>query len=48
MTSQAKNDIKQKIIKGLELNYKHLIEEKRAKKQAVVVMRNNRIEYINL
>ena len=48
MTTQAKNDIKQKITKGLELNYKRFIEEKREKNQAVVVMRNNKIEYVQL
>jgi hypothetical protein len=48
MTTQEKNDIIQKINKGLELNYKRLIEEKRAKNQLFVVMRNNKIEYVHI
>jgi hypothetical protein len=48
MTAQERNDIKLKIIKGLELNYKRLIEEKRAKNQFFVVMRNDKIEYVKL
>jgi hypothetical protein len=48
MTAQLINDIKQKINKGLELNYKRLIEEKQAKNQSFVVMRNNKIEYVKI
>ncbi|MDR0829029.1 MAG: hypothetical protein LBN95_02830 [Prevotellaceae bacterium] len=48
MTAQVKNDIKLKISKGLELNYKRLVEEKQAKNQSFVVMRNNRIEYVKI
>jgi hypothetical protein len=46
MTPQEKNDIRNKIIRGLDLNYKRLIEEKKAKNQPIVVMRNNQIEYL--
>jgi len=48
MTTQTKNDIRNKIIKGLELNYERLIAEKRAKNQSFVIMRNNKIEHIKL
>jgi len=48
MTTQAKNDIINKISKGLELNYSRLLAEKRAKNQPLVVMRDNKIEYVNV
>jgi len=48
MTTQTRNDIRNKIIKGLELNYERLIAEKRTKNQPLVVMQNNKIEYIKL
>jgi len=48
MTTQTKNDIRNKIIKGLELNYVRLIAEKRAKNQSFVIIRNNKIEYVKL
>jgi len=48
MTTQAKNDIISKINKGLELNYSRLLDEKRAKNQPFVVMRDNKIEYVKI
>jgi len=48
MTKQVKNSIVKKINRGLELNYAKLIAEKRAKNQKVVVMRNNKIQYVKL
>ena len=48
MTTQTKNDIRNKIIKGLELNYLRLVAEKRAKNQPFVVMHDNKIEYVNI
>ena len=48
MTTQAKNDIRNKIIDGLKLNYERLVAEKRSKNQPFVVMRNDRIEYVKL
>jgi len=48
MTTQAKNDIINKINKGLELNYSRLLCEKRSKNQPFVVMRDNKIEYVKI
>ena len=48
MTTQTRNEIREKIVKGLELNYERLVAEKRAKNQSFVVMRNNKIEYVKL
>ena len=48
MTPRAKNDVINKINQGLELNSERLIAEKRTKKQPLVVMRNNKIEYVRL
>jgi len=48
MTTQTRNDIRKKIIKGLELNYSRLLAEKRAKNQPFVVMRNNKIQYVKI
>ena len=48
MTTQARNEIINKINQGLELNYERLVAEKRAKNQSFVVMRNNKIEYVKL
>jgi len=48
MTTQTKNDIINKINKGLELNYERLIAEKRAKNQSFVIMSNDKIEYVKL
>ena len=48
MTAQTRNDIRNKIIKGLELNYARLIAEKRIKNQPLVIMRDNKIEYVKL
>ena len=48
MTTQEKNDIINKINKGLELNYERLIAEKRAKNQSFVIMRDGKIEYVKL
>ena len=45
---QAKNDIVNKINKGLELNYSRLVAEKRAANQQFVVMRNGKIEYVKI
>ena len=43
MSTQAKNDLVNKINKGLALNYQKLIAEKRAKNAEIVVMRDNKI-----
>jgi len=43
MTAQEKTETKQKVLKGLELTYKKLLAEKRAKGQKLVVLRNNKI-----
>ena len=48
MTTEESNDIRNKINKGLELNYARLVAEKRAKNQPFVVMRNDKIEYVKL
>ena len=48
MTTQTKDDIINKISKGLELNYSRLLEEKRAKNQPFVVMRDDKIEYVKI
>ena len=48
MTTQKRNEIRNKITEGLELNYVRLIAEKRLKNQPFVVMRNNKIEYVKL
>jgi len=43
MTEQERIEIKDKIQRGLELSYEKLLAEKRAKKQEIVVLRNNEI-----
>ena len=43
MTTQERNSLKHKILKGLELNYAKLIAEKRANNQEIVVMHNGKI-----
>ena len=43
MNTQAKNDLVDKINKGLALNYQKLIAEKRAKNAEIVIMRDNKI-----
>ena len=43
MTTQEKNEIKQKVLKGLEISSKRLVAEKRAKGQKLVVLRDNKI-----
>ncbi|MDR0799857.1 MAG: hypothetical protein LBN18_08880 [Dysgonamonadaceae bacterium] len=43
MTTKEKNDIKHKILKGLELTYEKLLAEKRAKNSELVVLRDNQI-----
>jgi len=48
MTTQTQNNIRKKIIKGLELNYLRLLAEKRAKNQPLVIMRNNKIQYVKM
>jgi hypothetical protein len=48
MTTKIRNEIRNKIVKGLELNYKRLIAEKRAKNQPFVIIRDNKIEYVKL
>ena len=48
MTTQEKDDIRSKIIKGLELNYLRLVAEKRAKNQPFVIMRDDKIEYVKI
>ena len=43
MTKQERIEIKQKILKGLELTYEKLLAEKRAKNGELVVLRDNKI-----
>ena len=47
MTAQERIEIKQKVLKGLEISSKKLIAEKRAKGQKLVVLRDNKIVTIN-
>ena len=43
MTAKENNVLEKKILKGLDLTYKKLLAEKRAKGQKLVVLRNNEI-----
>ena len=43
MTTQEKIEIKQKVLKGLEISSKKLLAEKRAKGQKLVVMHDNKV-----
>jgi hypothetical protein len=43
MTAKENNALEKKILKGLELSYKKLLAEKKAKGQKLVVLRNNKI-----
>jgi len=43
MTTQEWIEFKRKILKGLELTYEKLIEEKRAKNSEIVILRDNKI-----
>jgi len=46
MTIQERTEIKQKILKGLELTYDKLLVEKRAKNSELVILRDNKIVMI--
>lgn len=46
MTSTEHQEEKAKILKGLELAYKRLIEFKKSKNSVLVVMRDNKIVYL--
>jgi len=43
MTPHERIDIKNKVLKGLDLAYKRLLEEKRAKNSDLVILRDNKI-----
>ena len=43
MTAQEWVEIKRKILKGLELSYKKLLAEKKAKNGELVIIRDNKI-----
>jgi len=43
MKAQENIEIKQKVLKGLELTYEKLLAEKKAKGQKLVVLRDNKI-----
>ena len=43
MTTQEKLEIKRNIQKGLELNYKKLLAEKKATNSEIIVLRDNKI-----
>jgi hypothetical protein len=43
MTTQERKEIKEKVLRGLELSYERLLADKRAKNTEIVVMRNNKI-----
>jgi len=43
MTAQQKVEIKEKVLKGLEISSKKLLAEKKAKGQKLVVLRNDKI-----
>ena len=43
MTTQERNEIKRKILKGLELTYEKLLADKKAKNGELVVLRDNKI-----
>ena len=43
MTTQEWIEVKQKILKGLELTYEKLLAEKKAKNSELVVLRDNKI-----
>jgi hypothetical protein len=46
MTTEAKNEIKNKILVGLEMAYEKMLEFKRQKNSVVVVIRDNKIVHI--
>ena len=43
MTAQERVELKHKILKGLDLAYEKLLEEKRAKNSELVILRDNKI-----
>ena len=43
MTTQERKEMKEKILRGLDLSYQKLIAEKRAKNAEIVIMRDNKI-----
>jgi hypothetical protein len=43
MTTQERVEMKHKILAGLELTDKRLLEEKRAKNSELVILRDNKI-----
>jgi len=43
MTSNERIEIRNKILKGLDLAYIRLLEEKRAKNSELVILRDNKI-----
>ena len=43
MTVQQKIEIKEKVLRGLEISSKKLLAEKRAKGQKLVILRDNKI-----
>ena len=43
MTTQEQKEMKDKILRGLDLSYQRLIADKRAKNAEIVVMRDNKI-----
>ncbi len=46
-TVEEQNEMRDKILRGLELVYERLIEFKKLKKTNLVVMRDNKIVHIN-
>jgi hypothetical protein len=46
MTTEAKNEIKNKILVGLEMAYEKMLEFKRQKNSVIVVIRDNKIVHI--
>jgi len=43
MTAQEWVDMKRKILKGLDLSYKKLLAEKKAKNGELIILRDNKI-----
>ncbi len=43
MTIEKQNELRDKILKGLEISYERLIAYKKYKKSVLVVMRDNKI-----
>lgn len=44
---QSFKDFKEKVIKGLQLSYQRMIEEKKRKKSYIVIMRDGKITKVN-